>query len=512
VRELVRWTLNGLAPGERRTVTLAPQLPGGVFEWADGTLVPLRAEVYVPEVGSTGERRIERRVVRKRNLRTFELLADESVDPVAPGANLTYTLHFGHPSAGTAGGSVLSFPLPAGTSFVSASNGGSFSGGVVSWLIPALPAGQGGSRQVTVNVGAGVASGTLLETTARLQLGLLPDLSARAPVVTAVETAAPLRVTITATPHPAQPAQVLDVDFLVENLSGAPIAGAVLETRVPDVVVAIPQANATPAADCTVSGNANTSCDARERMRWALPTIAAGGSTTVSIPPQVQGGVFTPPNGTLIRFLGRVEGSQSLATRTVRVGFVDSDGDGVVDGVDNCGAVANAGQPDGEGDGVGDACDVCPTLVDFSQADGDADLVGDVCDNCVTIANPRVAAGFLTTNPWATLTGGQRDDDHDGFGNRCDAKFTAGPLVGSTDLTQFRASNGKNRTGDTCGTLGTRPCAIFDLDENSLLLGSPDLTQFRLLNGKAPGPRCAACTGTGSVSLPCTAGASGTCF
>jgi hypothetical protein len=73
-------------------------------------------------------------------------------------------------------------------------------------------------------------------------------------------------------------------------------------------------------------------------------------------------------------------------------------------------------------------------------------------------------------------------------------------------LTQFRASNGKNRTGDTCGTLGTRPCAIFDLDEASLLLGTPDLNQFRLLNGKAPGPRCTTCP------LTCTAGTTGTCF
>ena len=167
--------------------------------------------------------------------------------------------------------------------------------------------------------------------------------------------------------------------------------------------------------------------------------------------------------------------------------LVDSDGDGVPDGVDNCPNVSNA-----------------------SQADADADGVGDACDNCVNVSNPRVGpttSVFLANNPWATLTGDQRDDDHDGYGNRCDAKFpgTTGAVVGSGDLGQFRASNGKSRTGDTCGTSGTEPCAIFDLDETGTVINAGDLGVFRALNGKVPGPKCATCP------LTCTAGTAGTC-
>jgi hypothetical protein len=197
----------------------------------------------------------------------------------------------------------------------------------------------------------------------------------------------------------------------------------------------------------------------------------------------------------------------------------NSDADPLGDACDNCPLVANAGQEDGDVDTVGDVCDNCPTVANTNQADGAAGLevppdgVGDLCDNCVRVNNPRVAAGFLTTNAWATLTGGQRDDDHDGFGNKCDGDFTAsGALIGTNDLTQYRASSGKSRLGDTCGTLGNQPCARYDLDESGALVNTSDLTVYRGLSGKAAGPRCAThCTGTSSVTLPCTAGTAGSC-
>ena len=128
-------------------------------------------------------------------------------------------------------------------------------------------------------------------------------------------------------------------------------------------------------------------------------------------------------------------------------------------------------------------------LANTDQADAESDSVGDACDNCVNVANPRVAADFLTTNPWATLTGGQRDDDHDGYGNKCDAKFpgVAGSSVSGDDLNQFRASNGKPRSDGSCGTTATRPCAIFDLDETANSISGNDLTRFRLAERPAAG-------------------------
>ncbi|MBN1444414.1 MAG: thrombospondin type 3 repeat-containing protein, partial [Planctomycetes bacterium] len=65
----------------------------------------------------------------------------------------------------------------------------------------------------------------------------------------------------------------------------------------------------------------------------------------------------------------------------------DADGDGVLDDVDNCPAVANPLQEDGDGDGVGDACDNCAQVANALQEDGDGDGIGDACDNCPDVAN-----------------------------------------------------------------------------------------------------------------------------
>ncbi len=191
-------------------------------------------------------------------------------------------------------------------------------------------------------------------------------------------------------------------------------------------------------------------------------------------------------------------------------GQVNSDGDVPGDACDNCPAVTNHDQADSDGDLAGNVCDNCPAQTNATQLDFDSDLVGDACDNCREVANPRLPGGWLASNGWAVLTGGQRDDDFDGFGNRCDAKFpgTLGTVVGSGDLSQFRASSGKFRTATNCGSGASLPCAIFDLDENPTpahVIGVFDLSKFRALSGAAPGPKCESCP------LTCESGAQRSC-
>ncbi|HJU56295.1 MAG TPA: thrombospondin type 3 repeat-containing protein [Pyrinomonadaceae bacterium] len=105
---------------------------------------------------------------------------------------------------------------------------------------------------------------------------------------------------------------------------------------------------------------------------------------------------------------------------------IDTDGDGVLDGDDNCPMTANANQADADHDGVGDACDNCPAKANPDQADTDGDGKADACDNCPAKANPNQAdadhdgVGDACDNCAAKANSNQADSDKDGRGDVCD--------------------------------------------------------------------------------------------
>src|SRR5690349_12164916 len=73
-------------------------------------------------------------------------------------------------------------------------------------------------------------------------------------------------------------------------------------------------------------------------------------------------------------------GLDNSSGRSPSHGPVDTDGDGLALGSDNCRDVANPDQADGDGDHVGDACDNCPEVANYDQADEDGNGVGDACE------------------------------------------------------------------------------------------------------------------------------------
>ncbi|MBK8152572.1 MAG: thrombospondin type 3 repeat-containing protein [Saprospiraceae bacterium] len=104
-------------------------------------------------------------------------------------------------------------------------------------------------------------------------------------------------------------------------------------------------------------------------------------------------------------------------------GKIDSDGDGIFDACDNCIHTSNADQADSDNDGIGDVCDNCPNRWNRNQKDSDHDGMGDACDKCKN--TPSSGGNNVADNA---------DPDNDGIGNLCDnCPDKYNPLQADTD-------------------------------------------------------------------------------
>lgn len=98
----------------------------------------------------------------------------------------------------------------------------------------------------------------------------------------------------------------------------------------------------------------------------------------------------------------------------------DSDGDGLVNSMDNCPFISNLDQADADSDGVGNICDNCVSVKNHDQNDTDADGIGDACDPDIDgdgVLNEADDCPYVSN-------ASQTDDDTDSVGNSCDNCLT----------------------------------------------------------------------------------------
>jgi hypothetical protein len=186
--------------------------------------------------------------------------------------------------------------------------------------------------------------------------------------------------------------------------------------------------------------------------------------------------ITVPPTAHSVRFPYGTKIGQQVALMATFCDDVtlhpngDADGDGILNGVDNCDYIRSLDQTDTDGDGLGDLCDFdddgdgvndkndpdtnkddnCPLVSNPLQEDLDGDGVGDACDedidgdgvindddNCPLISNPS-----------------QSDRDNDGLGDACDQDLDGdGVLNDSDNCPSIANSDQLDTDGDTFGNV-----------------------------------------------------------
>src|SRR3989449_5425216 len=197
------------------------------------------------------------------------IAAADSPDPVAAGGNLTYTLSYSNTGNANATGVVLTDTVPANTTFVSATTGGTLASGVVTWSPGNLAAGASGSVQMVVRLASPLANGTsITNSTYSIDSNETSPVSG-ASVSTAVTSAPILAVSKTDSPDPVAAGGNLTYTLSYSNTGNANATGVVLTDTVP--------ANTT-FISATAGGTLASGV-----VTWSVGNLAAGASGSVQL-------------------------------------------------------------------------------------------------------------------------------------------------------------------------------------------------------------------------------------
>ncbi|HXU10682.1 MAG TPA: hypothetical protein VN898_01845, partial [Candidatus Binatia bacterium] len=207
----------------------------------------------------------------------------DSPDPVAAGSNITYTISYGNTGGSQATGVVITDTIPANTSFVSATGGGTLAAGVVTWNIGTVNAGASSSVQLVVAVASPLNNGTVI-TNGTYDIDSAQTAPTSGAAVTTTVTSAPvMNISKTDAPDPVAAGSNITYTISYSNTGNMNATGVVITDTIP-----------TNTSFVSATGGGTLAAGV---VTWNIGNVAAGASSSV----QLVVAVTSPlANGTVI--------------------------------------------------------------------------------------------------------------------------------------------------------------------------------------------------------------------
>jgi uncharacterized repeat protein (TIGR01451 family) len=225
--------------------------------------------------------------------------------PAIPGKPFTYTVSVGNAGSVTPTAAVVKFPLPTGTSFVSASGGGTQDGGTVTWTLGSLGIGAGRQFRVTVTVDNDLAAGTLVWARAEADPGLATEYIVHSSLASPVAAESPLHIEYSVSQNVVEPGGTVTYSMTATNSGSTDLLDVKAKVLVPGNVGNV---TSPPGWKCYYG----TYCVAYEIADWTIANLPAGKSVTAFFRTTAAAGA---PAGELLRslFVAAADGAGEIS-------------------------------------------------------------------------------------------------------------------------------------------------------------------------------------------------------
>ena len=217
---------------------------------ADGAMVTFDVDALINGVISdsvTAEATVQ-------SSRRFDLAVSPDAEPIAPNDVVTFELTFGNRTGEATSNTELRFPVPAGTTLVSADQGGSLDNGDVVWDLGLLNPGVSGQRTVSISLDSGSYSAGAIVSVDSVQISgdvnFVNEITDQAATVR-VESLPDLALALDTDATPLRQNLTSPTLLTVTNRTGSPLFGVRIELFIPAGVLDINDLLLSDGGDCT---------------------------------------------------------------------------------------------------------------------------------------------------------------------------------------------------------------------------------------------------------------------